>query len=112
VKLVILSLLEDDIEMLRALLKEHGVVAYSELPVEGHGAGTTGWYGEIAPYRSRMVLSFMPAAPAEALLGAVAACSECKDSSHPVRAWMVDVERAVAPLIHTQDSKQLKEQRP
>lgn len=111
-KLVILSLLEDDVEMLHALLREHGVVAYSELPVEGHGAGTSGWYGEIAPYRSRMVLSFMAAAPAEALLEAVAACTECKDSRHPVHAWMVDVERAVVPLIQREHPKPAQEQRP
>jgi len=109
VKLVILSLLEDDIEMLHALLRVHGVMAYSELPVEGHGAGTTGWYGEIPPYRSRMVLSFMAAAPAEALLDAVAACTECKDSRHPVRAWMVEVERAVVPFIQTEHPTPPKE---
>jgi hypothetical protein len=112
VKLVILSLLEDDIEMLHALLGEHGVVAYSELPVEGHGAGTTGWYGEIAPYRSQMVLAFMAAAPAKALLEAVAACTECKDRRHPVRAWMLDVERAVVPLIHSESPEPTTEQWP
>lgn len=111
-KLVILSLLEDDVEMLHALLREHGVVVYSELPVEGRGAGMTGWYGEIAPYRSRMVLSFMPAAEAGALLDAVAACTECKDHRHPVRAWMVDVERAVVPLIHTENPESAKEHSP
>lgn len=95
-KLVILMYLEDDGPQVERLLAQHEVVAYSELPVEGHGLGTAGWYGTVAPYRSRMALAFVPAAKADELTAAVAACDKCKDRSHPIRAWQMDVEKSVA----------------
>ena len=94
-KLVILMYLEDDEPGVRALLAEHEVAAYSELPVEGHGTGTAGWYGQVAPYRSRMLMVFLSATKADELTAAVAACTGCKDSSHPIHAWQVDVEKVV-----------------
>jgi len=94
-KLVILMYLEDDEPGVHALLGDHEVAAYSELPVEGHGAGTAGWYGQVAPYRSRMLMVFLSAAKADELTAAVAACSGCKDSAHPIHAWQVDVEKVV-----------------
>lgn len=96
-KLVILGFLEDDAHHVHTLLEEHDVIAYSELPVEGHGAGSGGWYGVAAPYRSRMIVAFLSAPKASELVDAIEACVGCEDSRHPVRAWMVDVERAVVP---------------
>ncbi len=95
-KVVILMYLEDDSAHVERLLAAHEVAAYSELPVEGHGLGTAGWYGKVAPYRSRMLISFLSAAKAEELLAAVATCSGCSDPSHPIHAWQVDVEKSVA----------------
>ncbi|MDP2955880.1 MAG: hypothetical protein Q8N53_05630 [Longimicrobiales bacterium] len=95
-KAVILMYLEDDSAQVERLLAAHEVAAYSELPVEGHGLGTAGWYGKVAPYRSRMLLSFLSAAKAEELLAAVSTCSGCSDASHPIHAWQVDVEKSVA----------------
>lgn len=94
-KLVILMYLEDDREGVEKLLAEHEVAAYSELPVEGHGLGTAGWYGKVAPYRSRMLLAFLSAPKAGELLAAVEACTGCKDAGHPIHAWRVDVEQVV-----------------
>lgn len=94
-KLVILMYLEDDEPGVRTLLADHEVAAYSELPVEGHGLGTAGWYGKVAPYRSRMLLVFLSAAKADELIAAVAACSGCKDAAHPIHAWQIDVEKVV-----------------
>lgn len=97
-KLVILMYLEDDRDGVKRILSEHQVVAYSELPVEGHGLGTAGWYGKVAPFESRMLLAFLPAAKAGELMSAVAACTECKDRNHPIHAWLMDVEQSVASM--------------
>ena len=95
-KLVILMYLEDDSALVEELLAHHQVVAYSQLPVEGHGRGTAGWYGKVAPYRSRMLISFLPADKADELTSAIGQCQGCSDASHPVHAWQMDVEKAVA----------------
>lgn len=95
-KLVILMFLEDDTASVERLLAEHRLVAYSEVPVEGHGIGSAGWYGRVAPYQSRMLLVFLDAAKAAELVAAVTACSDCKDPDHPIHAWQVDIEKAAA----------------
>ncbi len=70
-KLLILLYLEDDEAVVNRLLEEKGINAFSRLPVEGHGAGiATGWYGQIAPYRSRLIFSIVPADDARAVLEA------------------------------------------
>jgi len=94
-KAVILMYLEDDSRGIEALLADHDVSAYSELSVEGHGLGTAGWYGKVAPFQSRMLLAFLSAAKAEELLVAVGSCTGCVDKEHPIHAWMVDVEKSV-----------------
>lgn len=92
-KLVILMFLEDDTPNVESLLADHHLVAYSEVPMEGHGTGTAGWYGRVAPYASRMLLVVLGADKADELLAAVDACTRCKDPNHPIHAWQVDVER-------------------
>ena len=94
-KLVILMHLEDDADGVEKLLAEHEVAAYSELPVLGHGSGAKGWYGEVAPYRSRMLVAFLKEEKAAELVAAVEQCTICKHPRHPVHAWVVDVERSV-----------------
>ena len=106
-KLVILMFLEDDSDCAEALLADHGVIAYSEVQVEGRGHGSAGWYGEVAPFRSRMVMAFLPSGQAEELTEAVRMCTGRKDPGHPIRAWQVNVERAVSsgdPVPETADS--------
>ena len=95
-KLVIMMFLEDDSECAEGILAAHGVTAYSELPVQGRGGGAAGWYGEVAPFRSRMIMTFLPVGLAEELTEAVRMCQERKDPGHPIRAWQVNVERAVS----------------
>ena len=106
-KAVILMYLEDDSEGIETLLSDHDVSAFSELPVEGHGLGTAGWYGKVAPFRSRMLLAFLSAAKAEELLVAVSNCTGCVDKEHPIHAWMVDVEKSVTSGAHTQSDNNL-----
>lgn len=94
-KLVFLTYLEDDDELVTRQLQKEGVPVFSRLPLEGHGAGARGWYGEVAPYRSRMVFSVLPDEEATRLLAAVEGWPDGQDPKHPVRAFQVDVERAV-----------------
>ena len=94
-KLVLLTYLEDDDDLVTRQLEVSGVPVFSRLPVEGHGAGARGWYGEVAPYRSRMVFSVLPDDEAARLLEAVEGWPDGQDPKHPVRAFQVDVERAV-----------------
>ena len=93
-KLVFFMYLEDDTEHVLRLLDEHDVVVYSHLPIEGHWPGMRGWYGEVAPYASRLTFTILPEEQAGQLLAAVADCSECEDPHHPVHAMQVDVEAA------------------
>lgn len=94
-KLVVLMYLEEDVAHVQKLMAAHEVTAYSELPVTGHGPGTTGWYGTVPPFKSRMLIAFLPAAKAEELTAAVANCTGCTDPNRPLRAWQMGVEKAV-----------------
>jgi len=71
-KLVFFMYLEDDEAHVLKLLDEHDVVVYSHLPIEGHGPGMTGWYGEVVPYSSRLTFTILPAEKARAIRDAVA----------------------------------------
>ena len=102
-KAVILMYLEDDSKGIEKLLADHDVSAYSELPVEGHGLGTAGWYGKVAPFQSRMLIAFLAAPKAGELLAAVSACTGCVDPAHPIHAWMMDVEKSVTSALSTTD---------
>lgn len=100
-KIVALMYLEEDDAAVEQLLQDHGVMAYSRLPLEGHGSGMRGWYGEIAPYRSLMTFALLDEEKAAELLDAVAACTGCKDPRHPIHAMQLHVERAVDSGVST-----------
>lgn len=91
-KLVFFMYLEDDKEHVLRLLEEHDVVVYSHLPIEGHGPGMRGWYGQVAPYASRLTFTILSEAKAGELLRAVGDCPDCQDPTHPIHAMQVDVE--------------------
>ncbi|MBT8336055.1 MAG: hypothetical protein KJO11_05585 [Gemmatimonadetes bacterium] len=95
-KLVLLLYLEDDDAAVVRLLEAHGVSTWSRVSLEGHGAGAAGWYGEVAPYRSRMVFTVVTPDDATALVDAVATLEGLADPRHPVHALQLDVERSVA----------------
>jgi len=92
-KMILLLHLEDDEALVSRLLETHGVVAWSRLPIEGHGSGVPGWYGETAPYRSRMAFTVVPDDRAAALMQAVKALTGLADPKHPVHALQMQVER-------------------
>lgn len=104
-KLVILMFLEDDTPSVEKLLSDHHLVAYSEIPVEGHGMGTAGWYGKVAPYQSRMLMVFLGSDKAEELLAAVSTCTSCKDPNHPIHAWQVEVEKVATSGLPSRDAE-------
>jgi hypothetical protein len=96
-KLVMLLYLEGDEGCVEGLLAELDVAAFSRLGVEGHGpAGSAGWYGSGAPYRSEMILVFTEDDKAKAILAGVQACSAVEDPKHPIRAFLLGVESAAA----------------
>lgn len=96
-KMMLLTYLEGDEECVERLLRKLDVQMYSQISMEGHGKGSTaGWYGETAPYRSRMVFSFMPEEIADRVLTEVRACTGVEDPRHPIRAFELDVTRASA----------------
>jgi hypothetical protein len=94
-KMILLLHLEDDEALVSRLLKDHGVVAWSRLPLEGHGSGAAGWYGEAAPYRSRMAFTVVPEDRATHLREAVKSLEGLADPEHPVHALQMQVERCV-----------------
>jgi hypothetical protein len=96
-KMMLLTYLEGDEECVERLLRTLGVQMYSQISMEGHGTGSTaGWYGETAPYRSRMVFSFMSEAQATRVLDEVRSCTGVEDPRHPIRAFELDVTRTSA----------------
>ena len=92
-KLLILLYLEEDEACVNGLLTGHDVSVFSRTSVEGIGPGAPGWYGEAAPYRSRMILALVSEALAGRVLAAVQEGSGLADSRHPIHALQLDVER-------------------
>ena len=96
-KLVMLAYLEGDEKCVDRLLAELEITTWSRLAVEGHGrAGSAGWYGSGAPYRSEMILIFTESEAARRILAGVQACSAVQDPKHPIRAYLLGVEDAAA----------------
>lgn len=95
-KLLILLYLEDDDACVTRMLSAQGVPVFSRMSVEGVGPGAPGWYGETAPYASRMILALVEPELAESVLHAVHHGSGLKDSRHPIHAVKLDVEGATA----------------
>lgn len=95
-KMILLMYLEEDEPAVDRLLETHDVTAFSRVSLEGHGKGhPVGWYGEVAPYRSRMIFTLVPGARAAELMDAVGRCTGCVDPDHPVHAVVLGVEEAV-----------------
>lgn len=97
-KMVMLMYLAEDQRCVDRLLEEQAVAMHSRLPIEGHGPGATGWYGEVAPYDSRLVMAIVEDAAAGRVLSAVRECRGVVDPEHPIRAVQVDVEDVASCL--------------
>jgi len=91
-KMVLLLYLEGDGPAVGKLLADHGIGAYSRLPIEGHGGGKGGaWYGDIATHNSKMIFAIIPDEQAAALLSALEG-TPVQDASHPIHAAKLDLE--------------------
>jgi len=100
-KLVAIMSLDAYRDELHGLLRDREIEVFSELDIEGHhqssGAGAApSWFGgRTPPTDSTLTWAFLDDAQAEALLDAVAALNERRDLDRPVRAFEMNVERAV-----------------
>lgn len=95
-KLALLMYLKGDEGCVDRLLREVDLETFSRLPVEGHRPGPAGgWYGDVAPYRSELLMSILPEEQAAKLTQAVATCTAVEDPKHPIRAAILDVEQFV-----------------
>ena len=97
-KMVILMYLREDERCVDRMLAAGGVGTFSRLPIEGHGPGARGWYGEVAPYDSRMVMAVVEPEIASGILSAVEECRGVADPGHPIRAVQLDVEHVASCL--------------
>ena len=91
-KMMMLLHLEDDDARVKELLTAHDVMAWSRIPLDGYGPGFSGWYGTVAPYRSRMTFTLVPEERSAALLDAVRELDGLADPKHPVHAYVMPVE--------------------
>ncbi|HSM03137.1 MAG TPA: hypothetical protein VK858_00870 [Longimicrobiales bacterium] len=91
-KLIVLLYLEDDEACVARLLEDHGVLSHSRLNLEGFGKGMAGWYGDTAPFRSRMAFSLVPEDQSAGLLSGVRLCRGSGGLKHPIHAIQLGVE--------------------
>lgn len=100
-KLVAIMSLDTYRNDVHALLREREIEVFSELDIEGyHQSSTAGtspaWFGSgTPPTDSTLTWAFLDDTQAGALLEAVAAFNERRDLERPVRAFEMNVERAV-----------------
>lgn len=104
-KMVMLMYLKEDEPCVDRMLADQAVGTFSRLPIEGHGPGARGWYGEVAPYDSRMAMAIVSDQVARGILSAVEECRGVADPAHPIRAVQVDVERVASCLCESTREK-------
>lgn len=102
-KLVAVMSLDTYRDDLHALLRDREVAVFSEIDIEGYHQvpserteATPAWFGKgTPPTDSTLTWAFLDDEQADALLEAVADFNERRDLERPVRAFEMDVERAV-----------------
>lgn len=101
-KLVAVMSIDSNRDTLHELYKEHAIRVFSEIDIQGHyhenAASTSdiGWFGR--PSRSAystLTWAFVSDQEAEAFMEAIAGFNATHDPAHPIRAFQMDVERAV-----------------
>jgi len=99
-KLVGVMSLKERRQAVRDLLKEHGVQIYSETEIIGHTTATIAKYGWFAtpkdvPDYSTLCFAIIADDEAEAIFAGIAEMTREDTSDHPVRAFLVPVEKMV-----------------
>lgn len=101
-KLVAIMSLEQDADTLRQLYREHHIKIFSETDIRGyplqehHEARDLPWFGRMHnPVYSELTFAFVEPEQADELLDAIVAYNDEHTSDHPIRAFLMPVERAV-----------------
>jgi nitrogen regulatory protein PII len=99
-KLVGIMSLKEHRNIVRNVLQDQGVQIFSETDILGHTTETlarVGWFAtpKQSPEYSTLCFAIVPDENAEPILDAIAALGPTDDSGHPIRAFMVSVERMI-----------------
>jgi len=100
-KLIAIMSLDAYRDEVHQLLRDREIEVFSELDIEGYhqssdAGATPAWFGGgTPPTDSTLTWAFLDEAQAERLLDAVAALNERRNLDRPVRAFEMNVERAV-----------------
>ena len=99
-KLVGIMSLTEDRTMVRDLLRDQGVQIYSEIEILGHSTesiSTIGWFAtsEELPEYASLCFAIVQDDNADSVFAAISALPEHENSDHPIRAFLVPVERMI-----------------
>jgi hypothetical protein len=100
VKLVGIMSVQEKKAVVRDLLKERGIEIYSETDILGHTPATIAQHGWFAtaretPEYSSLSFAILPDDAAEAVFAEIERLAAVDESDHPLRAFLVPVERMV-----------------
>jgi hypothetical protein len=99
-KLISIMSLRDERQAVRDLLASHEVKIYSETEILGHATDSIARYGWFAtpknvPEYSALYFAIVTDEEADAVFAEVAELSRANEGDHPVRAFLVPVEKMV-----------------
>ena len=101
-KLVAVMSIDTYRDALLRLYRDHAIRVFSEIDIRGHyhepasTAADIGWFGRTShPAYSMLTWAFVDDDEAGAFMEAIATFNTTHDPDHPVRAFQMDVERAV-----------------
>lgn len=98
-KLIGIMNLDKDRPAVRKIFEKTGVQIYSETEISGHTVSTIekyGWWPSTdVPVYSSLCFAIIPDEQADEIMGAISRLSAEDDTGHPIRAFLVDVERMV-----------------
>ncbi len=100
-KLIMLMCIEEYAKDLRKLLVKHGVPTFSETNIDGYrleeGDIASNWFstGGRRGIYSHLFFSFLEPSKAEELMTAIETYNKGKENSHPLRAFLMNVEGQV-----------------
>ena len=99
-KLVGVMSLQEEKEFVRELFERHQVQIYSETAISGHTLKTIrshGWFAtdKELPYYSTLCFAIIDDQHAEAIMAEMERHKQGDDSEHPIRAFLVDVEKMI-----------------
>jgi hypothetical protein len=99
-KLIGLMSLAEDKEVIHQIFERHGLEIFSETAINGHTISTIekfGWFASRgdAPYYSTLCFAIIADDRARLIMDAIERLSRENPSDHPIRAFLVPVERMI-----------------